>query len=533
MKTWNKCGLGIMLAIYWLVLGACGGGGGGGGSLEPVSTDVLPTSVQIQAVQDSADGVGLGLPIDGAIVTYVRPALGIDVAGFFLQAEQSGPAVFVAIDPSTLTPSPAVGDKVSMMVDEVATTGNLREIVAVSSFTRLAQGEDVTGLVQDLTSATDVVAMLDSYESELIRITSATIRAGFSSAGTGFVKVQIDTPGIVGDPGLTLRVPADFVTDLGLEAGCEIALGDVPLWRFVDEVQATAWSGSDISVTSCSAPVVTAAFATSATSVRVVMSRSVDGDSITSPSAQFVIDNGLVVSAAVVAGNVVDLTTNTQVEGLQYTVTVAASVVDLLGAGVDPLANSAGFKGFTSGFPTGSSPLIINEIDYDNVGSDVAEFVEILNVSADSIDLTGLELVLINGNGLLEYNAIDLSPAGTLNSGEYLVIGSSNVLGADILFELPADNVQNGSPDGLAIVDRTAQTVFDAMSYEGEITAATIVGFVNTVNLVEGTASLAEDSGVSDGSLSRCMNGQDTDVASSDWAFAPVPTPGSANVCNQ
>ena len=80
-----------------------------------------------------------------------------------------------------------------------------------------------------------------------------------------------------------------------------------------------------------------------------------------------------------------------------------------------------------------------------------------------------------------------------------------------------AIELQNGAPDGLALLDGT--TLVDALSYEGAITAATIGG--QTYNLVEGTALAAtiEDSNTVVGSLIRNPNGKDTNDAAADWAL--------------
>src|SRR5689334_15461514 len=56
-----------------------------------------------------------------------------------------------------------------------------------------------------------------------------------------------------------------------------------------------------------------------------------------------------------------------------------------------------------------SAHLVINEIDYDQVGTDDAEFVEIFNPSTNAIALAGLELVLVNGFNDTAYRKIDLS----------------------------------------------------------------------------------------------------------------------------
>ena len=71
---------------------------------------------------------------------------------------------------------------------------------------------------------------------------------------------------------------------------------------------------------------------------------------------------------------------------------------------------------------------------------------------------------------------------------------------------------------------------FDALSYEGEIHAASIGG--QTYDLVEGTAlpATVADSNTVDGSLSRIPDGSDTNNAATDWVFTTTKTPGAANV---
>jgi len=216
---------------------------------------------------------------------------------------------------------------------------------------------------------------------------------------------------------------------------------------------------------------------------------------------------------------------------------------------------SAGFS-FTAGSATGTETLtatlggsmamstidvfaggglLINEVDYDQPGTDADEFVEIFNATGAPINLSGLALVLVNGSDDSEYDRIDLGPAGTLGAGEYLVVGSSTLLATvpgtalTLTFGAATNNVQNGGPDGLAIIDTTTSTVLDALSYEGSITAAMINGFAQTTNLVEGTATSVMDDNANVASLIRDPNGQDTDDASMDWALTSTPTPGAVN----
>src|ERR671928_182837 len=43
--------------------------------------------------------------------------------------------------------------------------------------------------------------------------------------------------------------------------------------------------------------------------------------------------------------------------------------------------------------------LVINEIDYDQPGTDTAEFIELKNNGANGVNLDPYSLVLVNGNG--------------------------------------------------------------------------------------------------------------------------------------
>jgi hypothetical protein len=163
--------------------------------------------------------------------------------------------------------------------------------------------------------------------------------------------------------------------------------------------------------------------------------------------------------------------------------------------------------------PSEPAKLVINEVDYDQVGADADGFVEIHNAGAGAADLANVALVAVNGGDGTEYDRVALT--GTLAPGGHLAI---------------AIELQNGAPDGLALVDTTAVTLLDALSYEGAITAATIGGA--TFSLVEGTAlpDTVADSNTAAGSLIRNPDGQDTNDAAADWAFTTTPTRGAPNV---
>jgi hypothetical protein len=163
--------------------------------------------------------------------------------------------------------------------------------------------------------------------------------------------------------------------------------------------------------------------------------------------------------------------------------------------------------------PTGNSRLVINEVDYDQVGADTGGFVEIANTGTAATTLDGTALVLVNGGDGTEYGRKTLT--GTLAAGAKLVV--------DV-------DPQNGPPDGLALVDTTKDALLDALSYEGAIHTATIG--TKVFDLVEGTVLPAEvvDSNTVEGTLARIPDGADTNNAATDWSFTTTPTPGAANV---
>jgi DNA/RNA endonuclease G (NUC1) len=99
----------------------------------------------------------------------------------------------------------------------------------------------------------------------------------------------------------------------------------------------------------------------------------------------------------------------------------------------------------------------ISEFHYDNAGTDVGESVEISGPAGTS--LTGWSLVFYNGDGGAVYRTTALT--GTFPnscSGRGVVVAA-----------LPVNGIQNGNPDGIALVNGT--TVVDFISYGGSFPA--------------------------------------------------------------
>ena len=68
-----------------------------------------------------------------------------------------------------------------------------------------------------------------------------------------------------------------------------------------------------------------------------------------------------------------------------------------------------------------STTLVINEVDYDQTGTDAAEFLEIKNVSTAPIDLDPYQLRFVNGATGMNYLTVNL-PAVDLAGGDHYVV---------------------------------------------------------------------------------------------------------------
>ena len=176
-----------------------------------------------------------------------------------------------------------------------------------------------------------------------------------------------------------------------------------------------------------------------------------------------------------------------------------------------PVAAAFAFALLLSATQAAAQHLVINEIDYDQPGPDMDEFIEIYNPGPAPQDLTDMVLVFVNGATNTPYLTIPLGPAGTLPAAGYMVVASATVTvapGATVLrFASAQDNIQNGSPDG--IVFFLGETAVRAYVYEGESACAELEG---------AEAVPAQSNDAPELSSNRCDSGA--------WALLP-PTPGS------
>jgi uncharacterized protein len=184
----------------------------------------------------------------------------------------------------------------------------------------------------------------------------------------------------------------------------------------------------------------------------------------------------------------------------------------------DPPNNMAG--DFIWSFDTNPPPpLVINEIDYDQPGTDAAEFIEIRNNGGAPVNLDPVVIELVNGTGTVVYQTIDL-PNVNLAPGAYFVVCANNTTTPNCNMDVApnTDLVQNGAPDAVAL--RWNGILVDTVSYEGD------TGVPYTETSGSGLTDNNSDDFVG---LSRLPDGTDTGVNNTDLSLRCI-TPGAANV---
>ena len=147
------------------------------------------------------------------------------------------------------------------------------------------------------------------------------------------------------------------------------------------------------------------------------------------------------------------------------------------------------------------APVFVNELHYDNAGADVGEAIEV--AGPVGTNLAGWSIALYNGSSsqLKVYDTINLSG---------VIPDQDNGFGT---LEFPRAGIQNGAPDGFALVD-SSNTVLQFLSYEGTFTA------------VDGPANgmTSTDIGVSESSSTPVGNSlqlSGTGVVYEDFSWTP------------
>jgi predicted extracellular nuclease len=164
-----------------------------------------------------------------------------------------------------------------------------------------------------------------------------------------------------------------------------------------------------------------------------------------------------------------------------------------------------------------STTLVINEVDYDQPGTDAAEFLEIKNVATTAINLDPYQLRFVNGADGLNYRTVNL-PAVSLAEGDHYVVcgNAANTANCDLDMTPDTNLIQNGDPDGVVL--EIATGAVDSLAYGpgpmAGVTETANATFDNSANAGQG--------------LARVPDGCDTDNNSTDFQRAAI-TPGASN----
>ncbi len=157
----------------------------------------------------------------------------------------------------------------------------------------------------------------------------------------------------------------------------------------------------------------------------------------------------------------------------------------------------------------------INEIHYDNTGTDAGEFVEVVLDNDFGFDLSLLDLLLYNGSNGEIYN---------FESGLALIPGASYGQYSFYRWDFPSNGIQNGSPDGLGLMYEGH--VIQFISYEGSFTAVDgpAAGMTSTDIGVSETSSTPTEF-----SLQLVDPGRTSFYGDYIWAGPMAETPGAIN----
>jgi predicted extracellular nuclease len=177
-------------------------------------------------------------------------------------------------------------------------------------------------------------------------------------------------------------------------------------------------------------------------------------------------------------------------------------------------ASLAGLTGLTApatAVAPATGPVFVNEIHYDNAGTDAGEAIEVAGPAGT--DLSGWSVVLYNGANGAAYGTRALSGTLADQQGGFGTVSLSYAI----------NGIQNGGPDGIALID-AAGDVAQFLSYEGTFTA---VG--GPADGVTSTDIGVAQSGRGPADESMQLTGSGTTYGDFDWAPAAEASFDSPN----
>ena len=166
------------------------------------------------------------------------------------------------------------------------------------------------------------------------------------------------------------------------------------------------------------------------------------------------------------------------------------------------------------------SQLVINEVDYDQVGSDAAEYLELKNTGTTDFDLSTVAVLMVNGSsgsGVV-YQSYFSDSWPMLAPGAYFTLCGDANAGCDAQLSPATNAIQNGVTDAIVLILRSDSSFVDRLSYEG-----TLAGYAEGDGFVGGDDNVSENR-----SVGRFPDGVDTDDNDSDFILM-CSTPGTTN----
>jgi hypothetical protein len=182
---------------------------------------------------------------------------------------------------------------------------------------------------------------------------------------------------------------------------------------------------------------------------------------------------------------------------------------------------------------TACAAIIINEVVYDDGGTDDREFVELYNNGASAVDISGWVVrnsdVAPPGDGNADYT---IPPNTSLNAGDYYVISSfADMLNVDLVVTGTAPLTLENENEGMELLDASGAVV-DTLVTElnrgpaGISTSTTAEGgFFGNTTTTDPVGGPPLNTRLS---LGRFVDGRDTGSNGRDFGMRPS-TPGTAN----
>ncbi len=165
--------------------------------------------------------------------------------------------------------------------------------------------------------------------------------------------------------------------------------------------------------------------------------------------------------------------------------------------------------GLLAAVTSAQADVFINEFHYDNADTDVGEMVEVL--APAGTNLGGWTIALYNGGDGKRYATLNLSGI------------AANQCGGHGTVTVAAPAMQNGAPDGLALIDGSGQVV-QFLSYEGSFAAVDgpAQGLASTAIPVSETSSTAAGH-------SLRLSGSGSSASDFTWQAASAHSFGACN----